>query len=88
MDPVSPATINVYLDSINFELLLTSDNQNSLMASITLEEIAEKANRSAKAMAPGSDGLSYPFFSLLFRYRSTQVLVLNGLSKQYKKNNN
>ena len=75
-DPVSPATINTYLDSINFERLLTSDDQNSLMAPITLEEIAEQANRSAKATAPGSDGLSYPFLSLLFRYRSIQDLVL------------
>ncbi|GAN11898.1 hypothetical protein MAM1_1224d11522, partial [Mucor ambiguus] len=34
--------------------------------SITLDKLLQQANHSTKVTAPGSDGLAYPFLSLLF----------------------
>ncbi|GAN07262.1 hypothetical protein MAM1_0154c06757 [Mucor ambiguus] len=75
-DPVEPSDIAAYLDTVTFEKVLTIDEQQFLMDPITLDELLQQANRSTKATAPGSDGLAYPFLSLLFNMTCLQDLVL------------
>ncbi|KAK4518210.1 2-oxoisovalerate dehydrogenase subunit alpha, mitochondrial [Mucor velutinosus] len=75
-DPVAPEHIEAYLNSITFEKVLTADEQQSLTDNITMDELLQQANRSMKATAPGSDGLAYPFLSLLFSMARLEKLVL------------
>ncbi|CEP07325.1 hypothetical protein [Parasitella parasitica] len=75
-DPVDPGDIEAYLDTVTFDKVLTDDEQQSLMDPITLDELLEQAGRSTKATAPGSDGLAYPFLSLLFSMPRLGALVL------------
>lgn len=75
-DPVAPSDIERYLDTVTFENVLTVDEQQSLMDPITLDELLQQANRSTKVTAPGSDGLPYPFLSLLFSMPRLKTLVL------------
>ncbi|KAK4513906.1 uncharacterized protein ATC70_005913 [Mucor velutinosus] len=75
-DHVEPGDVEAYLDAVTFEKALTADEQQSLIDPITLDELLQKAYRSIKATAPGSDGLAYPFLSLLFQMTRLKELVL------------
>ncbi|KAK4519880.1 uncharacterized protein ATC70_010124 [Mucor velutinosus] len=86
-DLVASSDVETYLDTVSFGNVLTVDEQQSLMVPITLDELLQQTNRSAKATAPGSDGLPYPFLSLLFKMARLKELVLqiyndalNGIS--------
>ncbi|CEP06836.1 hypothetical protein [Parasitella parasitica] len=74
-DLVSPSANEEYLDTIKFEWVLTTEEQDSLLAPITLKDLIEHSNQSVKATAPGSDGLSYPLLSLLFEMPKLQALL-------------
>ncbi|CEP09938.1 hypothetical protein [Parasitella parasitica] len=58
--------VETYLDTVTFKNVLDADEQEFLIEPITLDELLQQVNWSVKASAPGSDGLVYPFLSLLF----------------------
>jgi exonuclease III len=74
-DPVPEHSIEAYLNGIQFHRTLDSDEQDSIMQPIELDELIVQATRSTKISSPGADGLSYPYINLLFNNVHIQDLI-------------
>ncbi|KAI8327877.1 hypothetical protein BC941DRAFT_327570, partial [Chlamydoabsidia padenii] len=45
---------------------LSSQDRQSLLEPITIEDLTQQASRMVKTSSPGDDGLGYPYWSYLF----------------------
>lgn len=64
--PVEDDLIDRYLSNIHFANKLSSEDRQSLLEPITIEDLTQQASRMVKTSSPGDDGLGYPYWSYLF----------------------
>ncbi|KAI9336054.1 hypothetical protein BD770DRAFT_295058, partial [Pilaira anomala] len=83
-DTVDNARITEYLDEIRFDKQLTDEDQDNLMAPITIEELRVQAGRMTAQSSPGSDGSGYAYLHLLFHIPVLTDLVIETYNDAFR----
>jgi hypothetical protein len=86
-DHVEPNQIDSYLRGIQFHRTVKQQDNEDLIAPITMEEILEQVPRSPKNSSPGNDGLGYQYLKLLFNMEALQPLILEVYNNALAKGN-
>lgn len=76
VDTVDPDLIQSYLQTINFDSLVDTTDNEFLLADITIDDILEQVKRSPNQSSPGEDGLGYQYLRVIFHIKELQPLLI------------
>ncbi|KAI9334631.1 hypothetical protein BD770DRAFT_18019 [Pilaira anomala] len=76
LDPVEDNEIDQYLQTIQFNKTVTTQENDRLMGKIVIEDLIDQVKRSPKQSSPGDDGLGYQYLHILFNIPILETLIL------------
>ncbi|GAN11916.1 hypothetical protein MAM1_1260d11542, partial [Mucor ambiguus] len=74
-EPTDPVALGTLIRSIPSHLKITSDQQESLMLPIDIEELLEDSKRTRRLSSPGPDGLPYEILYLVLKFPPLHALI-------------
>ncbi|KAK4519269.1 uncharacterized protein ATC70_009501 [Mucor velutinosus] len=84
-DPTDSVALSTLIRSIPGHLKISSEQQESLMLSIDMEELLEDSKHTRRLSSPGPDGLPYEILYLVLKYPPLQALVTDVFNTALQK---